>query len=100
MRVVCHKLELVPNAVFFWEEEHLEVDKYGNNKPVKRKRFQTLAQGEEFEVSDDAGHVLCSTYKENLRVVRYGDGTEVEAVPAKKAAASPRTMMLKDERDK
>lgn len=91
MRVKCHKLGNVSNAVFFWEETYQEQDKFGNVKEAKRKAFKTCAVDEEFDVPDEAGHLLLATYKENLRVVHYGDET-----PTKKSTSSPRTAMIKD----
>lgn len=72
MKVKCHKLQY-QNSIFFWEEDYVASDKFGNPIELKRKVFKNLSLDEEFDVPDAAGHALLAKYPDNLRVVRYGD---------------------------
>lgn len=98
MKIRCHHLSHgIQNAVFFWEESYIEMDKFGNKAPRKRKQFKALAVGDDFDIPDEVGHEILSRYKENLRVIHYGDA-EPQAV--EKMAQAPRNVMIKDERNK
>lgn len=97
MRVKCVKLGNTAKAIFFWDQNIQKVDDRGREITVTEKRFAELSVGEHFDLPDDAGHRLLTTYPTNLQVVHYGN--PVEPVPAGEPAASEKKMVSSSPRN-